>query len=356
MSTITASPPRPSPFAPLQKFAYQMFVAELTPAQKRLGALRRFAAALTIFNILGHTVLGFEQAYFHPIVAMIVAYSMELGLETMDATLHHRPLAYMGNGVKGFIDFLLPSHITALATAMLIYSNETFWPVALAVAMAVGSKHFFRLKIGPGKRHFMNPSNFGISITFLLFGWIGTSPPYQFSENLTHWWSWLIPPIILLTGGFLNFRLTGRIPVTMAWVGGFALQAVIRGIFFNAELPAALLPMSGLVFVLYTFYMVTDPATTPMNWKRQVLFGLSVAGIYGTLVAFHVVYGFFFALFITCALRGLGIYGWQVAHRTFLKPAVDAQHAERNGHPASVPDHTLVLHKAEEKTEVGLKS
>ena len=28
----------------------------------RLGGLRRFAIAITVFNILGHTVFGFEQA------------------------------------------------------------------------------------------------------------------------------------------------------------------------------------------------------------------------------------------------------------------------------------------------------
>ena len=353
MSSITASPPRPSPFAPLQKFAYQMFVAELTPAQKRLGALRRFAAALTIFNILGHTVLGFEQAYWHPIVALITAYSMELGLETLDAKLNHRPIAYLGKGKSGFVDFLLPSHITALATAMLLYSNETFWPVALAVAMGVGSKYMFRLKIGPGYRHFMNPSNFGLCLTFILFPWIGTSPPYQFSENLTHMWSWLIPPIILLTGGFLNFRMTGRIPLTVAWIVGFALQALIRGLITGAQLPAAFLPMSGLVFVLYTFYMVTDPATSPMNWKTQILFGLSVAGVYSTLVAFHFVYGFFFALFITCFFRGAGIYSKQLYQRWFSKPVVEAA---ANGHVTPVTEQALVLHKVEEKSEVGIKS
>jgi len=40
---------------------------------KRIGGLRRFAIAITILNILGHTVLGFEQAWAHPIVALATA-------------------------------------------------------------------------------------------------------------------------------------------------------------------------------------------------------------------------------------------------------------------------------------------
>jgi hypothetical protein len=35
----------------------------------RLGGLRRFAIAITVFNILGHTVFGFEQAWIQPTLA-----------------------------------------------------------------------------------------------------------------------------------------------------------------------------------------------------------------------------------------------------------------------------------------------
>jgi hypothetical protein len=33
---------------------------------KRLGGLWRFAVAITVLNIFGHTLLGFEQAWLHP--------------------------------------------------------------------------------------------------------------------------------------------------------------------------------------------------------------------------------------------------------------------------------------------------
>jgi hypothetical protein len=62
--------------------------------------------------------------------------------------------------------------------------------------------------------------------------------------------------------------------------------------------------MTGVAFVLYTNYMITDPGTTPSRPRNQVFFGLGVAASYGLLVELHIVFGMFFALVITCAVRG----------------------------------------------------
>ncbi len=113
------------------------------------------------------------------------------------------------------------------------------------------------------QRHFLNPSNFGITLTLLLFPWVGIAPPYHFSENIHGWGSWILPAIIVMSGSFLNIRFTKRICVAIGWVGGFFLQAMLRNLAFGTPLTAALLPMTGVAFVLFTFYMVTDPATCP---------------------------------------------------------------------------------------------
>jgi hypothetical protein len=39
-------------------------------ANRRLADLRRFAIAITVLNILGHTVLGFEQSWAVPLVSL----------------------------------------------------------------------------------------------------------------------------------------------------------------------------------------------------------------------------------------------------------------------------------------------
>src|SRR5205823_2889707 len=125
---------------------------------------------------------------------------------------------------------------------------------------------------------------------------------------LSGWWDWILPGAIVLTGSFLNARFTGRLAVIAGWLGGFALQAGVRSLLYQSPLVAGLTPMTGVAFVLYTFYMVTDPATTPERPRAQFAFGAAVAAAYGLLMALHVVYGLFFALSAVCALRGLALY------------------------------------------------
>jgi Na+-translocating ferredoxin:NAD+ oxidoreductase RnfD subunit len=88
---------------------------------------------------------------------------------------------------------------------------------------------------------------------------------------------------------------------------------MLRNMAFGTPLAAAWLPMTGVAFVLYTFYMITDPATTPSGTRGQVLFGASVAAVYSLLMVAHVVFGLFFALTIVCVLRGLGLWGLALA-------------------------------------------
>lgn len=269
----------------------------------RLAALRRFATAITVLNILGHTVLGFEQAYATPLVALLAAYSTELLLETVASRrLGQRP-RFLGPGTT-FIDFLLSAHISGLAVSMLLYANDRLLPIAFAAVVAIASKHLFRVGTNGSRRHFFNPSNLGITATLLAFPWVGIAQPYMFTENLTSGWDWALPCLIICTGSFLNAKLTKRVPLILAWLGAFVLQAAVRHFLLGNLFLPSLNPMTGVAFLLFTFYMVTDPATTPNTVRGQIAFGVAVAAAYGTLMAFHVVFGLFFGLSAVCAGRG----------------------------------------------------
>src|SRR5436309_642912 len=63
----------------------------------RLAGLRRFAIAITILTLLGHTVLGFEQSWIQPLIALVTAYSVEFLLELIDARLCAHQPRYVGN-------------------------------------------------------------------------------------------------------------------------------------------------------------------------------------------------------------------------------------------------------------------
>ena len=296
-----------------------MSVQEASNRADRLGGLRRFAVAITVLNILGHAFFGFEQSFAQPVVALLAAYSAELLLEFIDARCNRRPLRFLRGGPRRFVEFLLSAHITGLACAMLLYPNERLGPVVFASVVAICSKCVLRARTEKGTRHFFNPSNFGITITLLAFSWVSIAPPYQFTENMIGVGDWILPGVIVCTGTFLNARFTHRLPLIAAWLGGFVAQAALRSLFLNTPLEAGLVPMTGVAFILYTFYMVTDPATTPSARRDQVVFGFGVAAVYGLLMVAHVVFGLFFALTIVCTLRG----AWMFACRWLKRGAVE---------------------------------
>jgi hypothetical protein len=276
---------------------------------KVVMALRNFAMSITVFNIIGYTLLGFEQPWIWPFVALATGYTVEIGLEWIAAKLDGRMPRFMGNGKRGMIEFLYPAHITSLAMNMLIYVNDQIWTLIFGVVVAVGAKWVLRAPVRGRMRHYMNPSNFGITVILLVFPWASIAPPYHFTEHVSSWVDWLIPGIIIVGGTMINGKLTGRMPLILGWVSIFALQAIVRGLLFDTSISAALGMMTGVAFVLFTNYMITDPGTSPSKPAAQFAFGGGVALLYGVLMVAHVAYGIFLATAIVCLIRGMFLWG-----------------------------------------------
>jgi enediyne biosynthesis protein E5 len=296
----------------------------------RLPALRRFAIAITVVNLLGHTILGFEPSWAQMFTSLFTAYGLELLLEWIQSRMEDRTPRFRGSFVE-LVNFLLPAHITGLAIGMLLYANDRLLPFAFAAAAAIASKAILTAPAGKGHRHFMNPSNFGLAAAFLcLPETVAIAVPYQFTADLSGFGDWLLPFIVICTGSFLNTFFTRRIPLALAWLAGFALQAVVRHFLLGSALVPSLAPMTGMSFLLFTFYMVPDPGTTPSVPSRQVLFGASVAALYGVFMALHVTFAPFFALCLVCGVRGVAIH---LAHQREARRRSAAPATAPTSHP-----------------------
>jgi hypothetical protein len=284
----------------------------------RLFALWYFTTLMIVWNVLGHTKLGFEQSWATPITAVLTAIAVSMLLDWVDARAKNRALRFTGS-VGEFLNFLPACLIPGFACGMLLYSNERLWPVIFAVVLSIGSKLILRAPVGNGHtQHIFNPSNFGVAATLVLFPDVSFAPPYHFTENITGLWDWGVPLIVLTTGIIIHALFTGRLPLVAAWVGGFILQGVIRAKVFGAPFFVPLVPMTSAAFIIFTLYMIPDPATTPLKPSRQALFGLAVALVYGILQVLHLVFGLFFALLLVCAIRGLSlhIHAWSRGARS----------------------------------------
>ena len=298
MSTTTATP-----IATLQFYPQRS-------ALRRYFALWYFTTLLIVWNFLGHLFLGFEQSHIQPLVGLATAIGLQFLLEWIDARVSNRRPRFAGSWAD-LINFLPPAIIPGLAVTMLLYPNERLMPLIFGVAVAICSKVIFRAPVAEGKsQHIFNPSNLGLVATLLLFPSIGVAPPYHFTENLTGVWHWALPGVVLATGIIVHGLFTGRLTMVLTWLVAFVLQGQLRSWYFGTSWIVPLTPMTSAAFMVFTLYMIPDPATTPVRPLRQVLFAIAIAAVYGILLVEHVVYGLFIALAIVCGLRGIALYAW----------------------------------------------
>jgi hypothetical protein len=305
----------------------------------RYLALRNFAISISIFTTLGYTVLGFEQPWLWPILAVLTGYATEIFMELIQAWFERRQPRFLGVSLREKMAFFLPAHITSLAVNMLLYANDRIAPILFGVVVGVAQKAILQAPIKGRMRHFMNPSNLGITVTLLLFGWVGTAPPYQFTEHVADIFKIYIPIVIITAGTVINAMLTKKIPLIVGWLGGFVIQALLRWWIWDVAVYSALAVMTGVAFVLFTNYMITDPGTTPFKGRAQFMFGSSVAMVYGVLMVFNVVYTLFFAVSIVCGIRGVG---WWVAHLRNQRAARSNTRADVREAVSAAPAEALV--------------
>lgn len=276
----------------------------------RIG-LRTSATLATVFTILGHTVLGFEQPLSQLFVALVTGYSCALFFEWVDARANGCTPGYAGGGIRKLVDFLLSAHMTSITLSFLLYFNQRLWAMALAVALAIGSKYVLRVRQNGRLQHFMNPSNFGIAVVLLTYQWSGVLP-WGYTIRIHGALDWLLPLAIVMLGIRLNLLFTGRLPSVVAYLGTFIALGAGRAWLHHSLVVAELVVLTGIPMVLFTLYMITDPQTSPSRLRSQILFGGGIAFAYSVLLMLHVQYTMFYSVTVICAIRGIWLFAASV--------------------------------------------
>lgn len=301
------TPERPTPGAGALSLASLTLYPRKNP-KLRLMALWYFCTLMTVWNILGRTILGFEQSFLQYFTAVGTAIGVQILLEWIDARANGRAVRY-GDGLVSFLNFLPPAIIAGSACSMLIFPNERLWPFVFAASLSIASKVLFRAPLGNGvTQHIFNPSNLGVTVTLFALPWVGIAPPYHFANRVEGTANLVIPCLVLATGVFLHWMFTNRLPLILSFLGAFVLQGLARSWLFGMPWPVPLMPMFGAAFLVFTLYMIPDPATSPIGWKAQVAFGAAIPLVYSVLISSHRVYGVFLSLLIVSAVRGAYLY------------------------------------------------
>ena len=165
--------------------------------------------------------------------------------------------------------------------------SPAFWPYALCSAISIMSKYVLRVK----GRHIWNPSNFGISVMLFLAADTVASLSIQ-------WGNYLWPMLVIwVLGSVIIWRLR-RFHITAIYVVSFIAFAFLRSWMTGSPWQSEIAPITGPMYQLFIFFMITDPKTTVRSKKGQCIVVFLVAVLEMVLRLEQMVYAPFYALFI----------------------------------------------------------
>jgi len=160
----------------------------------------------------------------------------------------------------------------------------------LASVIAIASKFVLRVR---GK-HVFNPTNFALVAMIVTAQDVWVSPG--------QWGSGIVFAFLLASAGGLVVNRAARADVTLAFLACYAGLLVGRSLWLGEPLAIPMHRLENGALVLFSFFMISDPKTTPDSRLGRVLFAALVAlGAYTVQFWFFRTNGLLWSL-ATCSL------------------------------------------------------
>jgi Na+-transporting NADH:ubiquinone oxidoreductase subunit NqrB len=249
---------------------------------------------ITLILVTAHFTFGILESFERTAVAIATAIGLELLLGRLTYGKWPHPAS---------------AYITGISVGILVRS-PFLWAYALASTLSIVSKYVLRWK----GRHLWNPSNFGVSAVLFL-------APDTVSLLSIQWGNNIWPMVVIWVLGFLIVWRVGRLHISAAYVLSFVAFSFVRSAITGNPWLATVAPITGPMYQLFIFFMVTDPKTTVGPRWGQVAVVVTVAFVEMLLRLGGVVYAPFYALFLVGPVALL-LESWLGSRAASRAPAV----------------------------------
>lgn len=222
----------------------------------------RTPKGLLVIVLVALMLIGsFHLSDARGILNAAIAVATALGIDAIVGLLQRRKNLFSDGGL-----------VTALIVALVLSTTVEWYVVVATTAISVLSKHIFKT----GRKPFFNPAAFGLLVSIYAFH-VGES-----------WWGDLssLPTFAILfviIGGYL---ITSRVNKFPQVFGFLVTYLIIFGIFGAYHIGIAADAYRNPIInsaLFITFFMMTDPPTSPAKYKQQVGFGVITALISSTI-------------------------------------------------------------------------
>lgn len=161
--------------------------------------------------------------------------------------------------------------VSGLIIGLLIDPSAQLYQIATYAALAMVAKNFLRIS----NRHVFNPASLGLLIGGIIFGqfvtWWGTSHQNVRELNLQS----LIFFLVLLTPLYVSAYKLKRYYSIITFLLAYTILSHITA--FSLSIDSVISRLLDPVTLFFAAVMLPEPITSPVNQKRQILYGLVVA-------------------------------------------------------------------------------
>ncbi|HYR99164.1 MAG TPA: RnfABCDGE type electron transport complex subunit D, partial [Gemmatimonadales bacterium] len=207
---------------------------------------------ITLVLVLGEARYGILGGYDRLAVALGVCVATELALSRWMLGRFANPQS---------------AYITGISLALLIKPRvDLLWPFALGGFLAIASKYVLQYR----GRHLWNPSNFAIALLVL-------AAPASVAILSRQWGNDLATNAVIWCFGLLIVSRVRMLHVTLTYVACFVALAGLRHWIVSGPLLAEIAPITGPMYQLFIFFMITDPKTTVSSVRGRIIVAAAVA-------------------------------------------------------------------------------
>jgi Na+-translocating ferredoxin:NAD+ oxidoreductase RnfD subunit len=170
---------------------------------------------------------------------------------------------------RGKVVNLQSAYISGISLTLLIKpQGAALWPFALGAFLAISSKYVLRYR----DNHLWNPTNFAI-VALLL------AAPNRVSVLSHQWGNDLATNLVIWSFGLVIAARVRVLHITLTYVASFLLLNGLRSALLGQPVLAELAPITGPMYQLFIFFMITDPRTVVRGRRWQIIVAVIIAAV-----------------------------------------------------------------------------
>ncbi len=168
---------------------------------------------------------------------------------------------------RGKVVNLQSAYISGISLTLLEKpQGAALWPIALGGWLAIASKYVLRYR----DNHLWNPTNFAI-VTLLLVA------PERVSVLSHQWGNDLATNLVIWAFGLVIASRVRVLHITLTYVAAFFALNTLRSLTLGQPILPEIAPITGPMYQLFVFFMITDPRTVVRGRRPQMIVAVIIA-------------------------------------------------------------------------------